>query len=140
MAPETTTLWFFGTTTLWQQHNTKIHSSKGQLNCLFVILILTSCNSEIDYSVPYIGNTNDTSTILPCSDCGILDLRYYKGQKEPLQAILRQHYNLVQGSLLSHQDKGCNSSSHWLSRHILSARTQSWTLPSIFFILQGKQK
>lgn len=51
MAPDTTLL----TTTAWQQCNTKIQSSKWQLDCLLEILILTIFNSEIDYLVPTEG-------------------------------------------------------------------------------------
>lgn len=51
MAPDATLL----TTTAWRQCNTKIQSSKWQLNCLLEILILTIFNSEIDYLVPTEG-------------------------------------------------------------------------------------
>lgn len=103
------------TTTLQQQCNTKIQSSKWHLNCLLEVLILIIFNSEIDYFSAYIGNTNDTSSpqSSPGSDFGISNLKYYTGQKEPLQTTLRQHHNLAHGSLLSHQENDSNSWGLW---------------------------
>lgn len=96
------------------------------------ILILTIFNSEIDYLVPYTGNT---MTLQVNNHPLVVTL-------EPLQAIPRQHHNLAQGSLLSLQAR--------LQLFILVAvkthpqgqnRVVDSILPSIFFILQeGKKK
>lgn len=62
-----------------------------------------------------------------------------KDRKNIYKQHQRQHYNLAQGSLLSHQDSDGDSSALWLSSHIFRARTQSRTLPSLFFIVRGEK-
>lgn len=116
-----------------------IRSSKWQLNCLLEILIITIFNSEIDYLVP----TKGTRMILQVNNHSLaltLGSQILPSIERTLTSNTKAAPWSSTGTPAESSRQWLQLSSHWLSSHTFRDRTQSWTFPLLFSIVQEKKK